>query len=322
MIKRAVITGPTGAIGMALIERCLQEHIEVVAIIHPDSRRKKQLEYFQGIHVIEKDIAQYDFLDIRKELVLCGAAPKEADAICDIWFHLAWMGASGSGRNDTGLQLQNIKGVLNAIEAAKRAGCHTFIGAGSQAEYGLSDKPLREDSPTNPVTGYGIAKLCAGQMGKVRAQQLDIGFIWTRIFSVYGPYDGENTMILSGIRNMQKGIIPQYTKAEQNWDYLYSADAAMALYLLAKKGKRGRTYCIGSGKTAMLKDYIYMIRDAVNCRIEPDIGALPYGENQIMYLCADIEELKKDTGFLPQYDFKTGIEETLKWCGRELHEKD
>lgn len=320
MIRRVVITGPTGAIGMALIERCLKENIKVIAVVHPDSRRTKQLKQFSNVFVIEKGIEQYDSMDIRKELTLCGIA--EEEAICDVWFHLAWAGAAGNKRNDTVLQLRNIEGVLSAVKAAKKAGCHTFIGAGSQAEYGLSDKPLREDSPTNPITGYGIAKLCAGQMGKVRAGQIGIGFIWTRIFSVYGPYDGENTMIISGIRDMQKGIVPQYTKAEQQWDYLYSADAARALYLLAEKGKQGRTYCIGSGKTSMLKDYIYIIKDVVDSQAKLGIGVLPYKENQIMYLCADIGELKKDTGFSPEYDFRTGIEETMEWCRRELNEKD
>lgn len=321
MIKRVVITGPTGAIGMALIERCLKENIEVVAIIHSDSKRKKRLKKFPHVHIIERNIDEYDSLNIREELMLCGICKK--DATCDVWFHLAWMGTSGNDRNDSDLQLQNIKGVLTAVKAAKEAGCHTFLGAGSQAEYGLSDKILGEISPTNPVTSYGMAKLCAGQMGRVKAEQLGLRFIWTRIFSVYGPYDGENTMIMTGIRDMEEGITPVYTKAEQNWDYLYCADAAEALHLLAERGKCGKIYCIGSGVAHRLKDYIYVIRDVVNSRIEPDIGALPYAENQIMYLCADITELKKDTGFSPKYDFRTGIQETLNWYRRRnTYEKD
>ena len=32
-----------------------------------------------------------------------------------------------------------------------------------------------------------------------------------------------------------------------------------------------------------------------------------------MYLCADIEDLKRDTGFEPQVDFETGIKNTVEW---------
>lgn len=32
-----------------------------------------------------------------------------------------------------------------------------------------------------------------------------------------------------------------------------------------------------------------------------------------MYLCADIDDLKRDTGFEPTVDFKTGIKNTVEW---------
>ena len=32
-----------------------------------------------------------------------------------------------------------------------------------------------------------------------------------------------------------------------------------------------------------------------------------------MYLCADIDDLKRDTGFEPKVDFKTGIKNTVEW---------
>ena len=46
---------------------------------------------------------------------------------------------------------------------------------------------------------------------------------------------------------------------------------------------------------------------------ELGIGKLPYNQNQVMYLCADIEELTKDTGFVPEYTFEKGIQETVAW---------
>lgn len=32
-----------------------------------------------------------------------------------------------------------------------------------------------------------------------------------------------------------------------------------------------------------------------------------------MYMCADIEKLTDDTGFVPEYDFDEGIRETIEW---------
>jgi nucleoside-diphosphate-sugar epimerase len=36
-----------------------------------------------------------------------------------------------------------------------------------------------------------------------------------------------------------------------------------------------------------------------------------------MYLCADIDELTKDTGFVPEYSFEDGIKETVEWYRKE-----
>ena len=36
-------------------------------------------------------------------------------------------------------------------------------------------------------------------------------------------------------------------------------------------------------------------------------GGKPYAKNQVMYLTADISDLKRDTGFEPQISFEEGI---------------
>lgn len=70
-----------------------------------------------------------------------------------------------------------------------------FVGAGSQAEYGRVNHALTPDTPCFPENGYGMAKLCAGQMSRVECEKLGLVHIWPRILSVYGPYDGKNAMI-------------------------------------------------------------------------------------------------------------------------------
>ena len=83
--------------------------------------------------------------------------------------------------------------------------------------------------------------------------------------------------------------------------------------MLGEKGKDGKIYCIGSGKTRKLADYIRIMRDTVTPDQEIALGAVPYNEKQVMYLCADITELQQDTGFEPKVDFEIGIRETVEW---------
>jgi nucleoside-diphosphate-sugar epimerase len=55
--------------------------------------------------------------------------------------------------------------------------------------------------------------------------------------------------------------------------------------------------------------------------MNPDLplgfGKIPYGPRQVMYLCADISMLTRDTGFAPETDFETGIAETIDWLQKE-----
>ena len=97
------------------------------------------------------------------------------------------------------------------------------------------------------------------------------------------------------------------------WDYLYSGDAAIAFRLIGEKGIDGKVYVLGSGKVRRLAEYIEDIRNSVNPSGTVEMGAIPYAPKQVMFLQADVTELKKDTGFLPATEFKAGIQKTIEW---------
>lgn len=293
-MNKAVITGATGAIGTALINELVKQNIEVLVLCREGSVRNSNIPDHPLVK--KKYCSLLDLNTIHND----GEA-------YDVFYHLAWMGTTGEARNDMFLQNLNVKCALDAVMLAKRLGCKAFIGAGSQAEYGRVEGILKPDTPTNPETGYGIAKLCAGQMTKELALQKGLKHIWVRVLSVYGLCDTENSMVMSTINKLKNNIVPEFTKGEQLWDYLYSEDAAKAFYLLGDKGVSGKTYVLGSGKAVPLKEYIEIIRDTVNPDCEIALGAIPYAEKQVMHLQADISELSSDTGFEPCVEFKDGI---------------
>ena len=294
---KIVITGPTGAIGMAIIKKCLEQNTEVLAICHRGSKRIGQISKDEHIKVVEANLQDYNSLYI------------DPDEKYDIFIHLAWNGTFGDTRNDMSLQSDNIKHALDAVELAARLGCKTFIGAGSQAEYGRVDKPLTPDTPTFPENGYGIAKLAAGQMSRIRCEQLGIKHIWTRIFSVYGPYDGEYTMVMSTLKKLLSGEETHFTAGEQIWDYLYSEDAAEMILNLAETAKHGTIYCIASGDSRPLKEYIQEMYEATGCKARLGLGDIPYGNKQVMCLCVDKEFIIPGK----RTDFSDGIVKTLEY---------
>lgn len=306
-MKKVILTGGTGMLGLALIQLFIQKKIEVLVIVRPNSKRREALPVSDYVKVIECDLLNLS--EVKEQL----------HDTYDAFFHFAWDGTFGESRNDMQLQNQNVKAALDAVELAKAAGCTTFLGAGSQAEYGRVDGvKLGPDTPTKPETGYGIGKLCAGQMTRILCQQMGMKHIWVRILSTYGPHDGLHTMVMSGIIKMLNQERPQYTKGEQMWDYLYCEDAARAFYLAAEQGIDGSVYCIGSGQVRPLAEYITVIRDTIDKNIEIGFGEVPYYDKQVMYLCADIENLQRDTGFQPEISFEEGIRRTVQWYKEEM----
>ena len=314
MMKKIVITGATGAIGTALIQYALQNQMQILAICHKNSRRIAWLPISDNLRILELDVEEYsDFVNNEKELLSLGKY--------DCFFHLAWKGTTGVARNDMNLQLSNIQNTLDAVELAAGLGCKCFVGAGSQAEYGRVEGTISSTTPTFPENGYGIAKLCAGQMSRIRCEQLGMKHIWTRILSVYGPGDGEGSLVMSAISGFLNQRQTEFTAGMQKWDYIYSGDAARVLIGLAEYGTSGMVYCVGSGKIELLKEYIHQIYREVNGKDATDkqlgIGLRPYMDKQVMYLQADImewpNELQHEFEERPMCSFAQGIRYTIDW---------
>ena len=320
-MKRIAVTGPTGAIGIALINKCIEEGVEVYAYVRPESKRSGN---------IPKDplvkICGYDLSDLER---LAGAPEGTKLPKIDAFYHFGWAGTIGDGRNDGRLQALNIKYTTDAVALAHAMGARVFIGAGSQAEYGRVEGKLKPDTAAGPENGYGIAKLAAGGLSRLMCERFGMKHIWVRVLSVYGPYDGEATMIMKTIRQLLRGGKPALTEGRQVWDYLYSRDAARAFFMLgagaagpaggtAEGGNlqdlNGKVYCLGSGEGRLLRDYITEMRDAVDPSLPLGFGEVPYSDRQVMHLEADISELTKDTGFKPEVSFGEGIRETIEYA--------
>lgn len=304
-MKTAVITGATGAIGRALISVCIEAGYAVLAVVRCNSLRASDLNRIEHCQVLRLDLTEYDsaMKGLQKQNIATDG--------CELFFHLAWMAPFGKDRENLSLQLENVKASLAAVRFAKALGCSVFVGAGSQAEYGRVGDKLSPDTPTFPETGYGVAKLCAGQMTRLACEQAGLKHIWTRILSVYGFHDGKRTLISTAINDMMDNKETSFSPCDQMWDYIYSEDAAQALLLAAQKGEHSSIYVIGSGEAHPLKEYIQKIAEITGYKKEIGFGRRPYNDKQVMYLQADITGLQK-IGFETKVSFEEGIRRILE----------
>ncbi|MHA1280574.1 MAG: NAD-dependent epimerase/dehydratase family protein, partial [Candidatus Helarchaeota archaeon] len=144
-------------------------------------------------------------------------------------------------------------------------------------------------------------------------KQSGIRTIWARIFSVYGIYDKPTSMISQTLQRIIDREPTKFTDGKQLWDYLFSEDAGKAFYLLGEYGKDQTIYCVASGECRFLLDYLRKIESLLKPDIPLGIGEIPYPQNGVMNLCADISNLIEDTGFKPSNNFEEGIMKTYSY---------
>ena len=118
-MKRIVVTGATSMIGIALIEECIKNDVEVLAIIRKNSNRLYRLPQSELLHIVECDLDELETISSEKSY--------------DVFYHLAWAYTSKEYRDDPILQEKNIRYTLDAVNLAKKLGCGKFVGAGYTA---------------------------------------------------------------------------------------------------------------------------------------------------------------------------------------------
>lgn len=298
---RALITGATGFIGSHLTRILLAQGASLAILKRTNRPAARIHDLLPHVTPIIGDLQHIEQIE----------APVMAFKP-DVIFHLGWHGVDNTQRDNPEQVYINLHGSMALVELAIKAGCKTFIGLGSQAEYGVHTQQIDEHTPTLPVTLYGTVKLCVSLLAQQRLLSTSTRFVWLRVFSVYGPGDHPNTLISYLIRTLLKREKPKLTPGEQLWDYLYVEDAAHAIYQTFLTPDASGIFNLGSGEVQTIRYAAETIRDIIDPNLPLGIGDVLYQDNQIMHLHANINRLQKVTDWKPQTPLQTGLKRTIE----------
>ncbi len=124
------------------------------------------------------------------------------------------------------------------------------------------DDAFLETSPLNPRSPYSASKASVDLMANAYYETFGVDIITTRCCNNYGPNQHDEKFIPTIIRNVMAGNkIPVYGTGENVREWIYVDDHNKSILEIAKVGKAGKVYNIGSGEELANIDMIIWILD-------------------------------------------------------------
>src|SRR5262249_23206909 len=143
------VTGGAGFIGSNLVRALLERGDEVRVLDNFSTGSRANLDGLP-VEIVEGELRSYE----RVHNAVRGV---------DVVFHLGALGSvPRAGHDPLNTNAVNVEGPLNVLLAARDEGVRRVVYSSSSSVYGSSTTlPAREDSPSDPISPYGVSKLAA-----------------------------------------------------------------------------------------------------------------------------------------------------------------
>jgi UDP-glucose 4-epimerase len=306
---RALVTGGAGFIGSHIVERLVRGGHAARAFDNLTTGREANLAS------VRKEGGRQAGADV--ELVVADVRDAErldrAVAGCDVVFHeAAIVSVPYSVEHPHESQDVNLRGTLNVLEAARKAGVRRVVFASSAAVYGEDPVlPKVESMLPAPISPYGIEKLGSEHYLAAWTRLFGLECVALRYFNVFGPRQDPSSpysgVISVFVDRMLRGEVPTiFGDGEQFRDFVY-VDNVVDMNLLAatRPEAAGRVYNVGCGVKTSLNELVAMLGRIVGRPSTPKHAAPRAGD--IRESLADISRARAELGYAPAVEVEEGL---------------
>jgi nucleoside-diphosphate-sugar epimerase len=247
--------------------------------------------------------AGHEVMGLEKPFRMANPPWKEIEAFApEVCIHCAWIATPGIYL-ESPENVRHREWTLAMIRRLAVIGTRRFVVAGTCAEYGPSDHPLRETEEPGSSTLYGREKSFLRLQLEEEALRSGFDLIWTRIFYPYGPGEHPDRLISFLIRNAISGKESPLKQPAALRDYIHVQDIARAFLLLAEKAGPG-IFNIGTGEGVGLS--------ALRSLIESSFGTgqgYPWDIDSSVVRDAVVADVSRisELGWKPRFAIKEGL---------------
>ncbi|WAC42396.1 NAD-dependent epimerase/dehydratase family protein [Pedobacter sp. SL55] len=322
MSKKVLITGASGFVGYHLIVTAIENGLEVFAAIRPNS----DVSHLKDLNVNYVNLNFNAVDELKAEL-----EEKQYAYIIH---------AAGTTKAKTLQEYNKVNADFsrNLALAASLVSykLEKFVFVSSLAAIGpITDfnAAINDDTNAQPVTFYGLSKKLAEEyLNKIE----NLPLVTVRPTAVYGPREKDIFILF---KTINQGLEPYIGRFNQTLSFIYVKDLAEIIIRFLTSDVVHKTYNISDGltynryaladglKKALQKKTLKMhiplgiikslagLMDTIYARSSktPTLNKEKIKELTAPNWACNIENLKKDLQFEPQYNLERGLQETVKW---------
>lgn len=311
---KILVTGGAGFIGANFVKYMVETYPEDT-IINLDAltyagnlETLKDVEDKENYRFYKGDIADRDFVfDLfekeRPDVVVNFAAESHVDR---------------SIENPEIFVKTNIMGTTTLLDAAVKYGVDRFHQVSTDEVYG--DLPLdrpdllfTEETPLHTSSPYSSSKASADLFVQSYGRTYNLPVSISRCSNNYGPYQFPEKLIPLMISRAQADeSLPVYGDGANVRDWLHVLDHCKAIDLIVRKGKAGEVYNIGGHNEKSNLEVVKTILQALD-KPETLIEYVTDRKGHDRRYAIDASKLENELGWEPEYDFESGIADTIQW---------
>ncbi|MCI6272252.1 MAG: dTDP-glucose 4,6-dehydratase [Erysipelotrichaceae bacterium] len=309
---KILVTGGAGFIGSNFVYYLLEKHPEdeivVLDLLTYAGNLKTLQPVLDKIKFVKEDICDREaifklFSEENFDVVVNFAAESHVDRSIE----------------DPGVFLKtNILGTQVLMDASRKYGVKRYHQVSTDEVYG--DLPLdrpdllfKETTPLHTSSPYSASKASADLLVLAYYRTFKLPITISRCSNNYGPFQFPEKLIpLMIARALDDKTLPVYGEGLNVRDWLHVKDHCSAIDLIIRNGKVGEVYNIGGNNERANIEVVKTILKALD-KSESLINYVKDRPGHDQRYAIDASYISKTLGWKPEYNFETGIMQTINW---------
>lgn len=306
-----LILGASGFIGTNLAIKLAEDENNKITLVD------KQIEYFANIQ-------KFYFPNIDIKIAALGETEKfgflEGQ---DVVYHLVSTNVPTTSNQHISQDIEtNVVFSSNLFDACVNHGVRkvVFISSGGTV-YGKEAKcPLPENTPTNPISSYGVQKITIEKLLYLYSYMYGLDYRIIRLSNPYGPYQRPNGVLGAVTTFTYKALkgeeIQVYGDGSVVRDFIYIEDAIRGIVNIVNGQNKHHIFNFGCGYGTSIKEVLEAIERALALKLKVIYTPARAVDVPVNYL--DISRYEKYYGKLNPISLEEGIKKTAEFMKREL----